>query len=80
VKAVEECPRFQTCPFFTDQETNPPRFAVLYKIRYCMHDFEHCARYRVGVKIGFEQVPLNLLPGEVEKVESLLTTPHAHLS
>ncbi|MEW6515644.1 MAG: hypothetical protein AB1439_01890 [candidate division FCPU426 bacterium] len=68
---MEECPRFKTCPFFSDQTINPPRFASLYKIRYCMHDFQSCARYQVGSKIGFNQVPTDLLPGELERVGPL---------
>lgn len=72
VKAMEECPLFHACPFFNDQEAQPPRFAVLFKIRYCMHDYEHCARFLVGKKIGFERVPLDLLPGENERIEQLL--------
>lgn len=69
---MEECPCFKTCPFFSDQEAHPPRFAVLFKIRYCMHDYEHCARYLVGKKIGFERVPMDLMPGEAEKVQPLI--------
>ena len=59
-----ECDRLSTCIFYTERMDEMPPCAELLKLRYCLGDFEHCARHRVELKLGSTCVPRSLLPDD----------------
>jgi hypothetical protein len=59
---MAECDRLETCLFFNDRLGDMSSAPFLLKQLYCHGDFEHCARYRVDVKLGSTSVPNDLLP------------------
>ena len=50
-----------------------PALTTLYKINYCMNDFENCARYLVAQVLGQGQVPEDLLPNQKSRAENVIT-------
>jgi len=69
---MAECVCLPGCPFFNDKMQNMPALAGIMKKRYCMDDFDSCARYMVFTKLGKEKVPMDLYPNQVERANEIL--------
>ena len=46
---------------------------LMYKNKYCLDDFKECARYKVCVALGKENVPDNLYPNMLNAAEKLIS-------
>lgn len=69
---MAECELIETCIFFNDKMANMPSMANMYKKRYCQEDNQACARFRVYVEVGRENVPKDLYPNEAERVDVII--------
>ena len=69
---MPECECLPGCPFFNDRMQNKPSTAGLMKKRYCLDDFNSCARHMVFLKLGKEAVPSDLYPHQTEAAEKIL--------
>jgi hypothetical protein len=67
-----ECENLSVCPFFNDKLPNMPKTASLLKTRYCLGDYNSCARYIVFKALGREKVPRDLWPSEIERAQKIL--------
>jgi hypothetical protein len=66
------CPALAACPFFADRIQNMPSTAQLLKQRYCIEDYERCARWMVREKLGKQAVPLDLFPHDTARAREIL--------
>ena len=67
------CKLMDQCVFFNDKMTDMPSTAEFFKTKYCRAgDNSSCARYLVFDKLGLEQVPHDLLPCQVDRIEEIL--------
>lgn len=66
------CECLPRCPFFNDQMADIPATAELLKHRYCLSDYNTCARYMVFKALGREKVPSNLFPNHSDKAKALI--------
>lgn len=66
------CPTTETCPFFNDAIPGLPAASAKYKRCYCLSDNSECARFMVRSALGANQVPLDLLPHQVERAKALI--------
>ena len=69
---MAECDRLETCLFFNDRLAEMPSTPLLLKQQYCHGDFEHCARYRVELKLGSTSVPNDLLPEDTFTADKIV--------
>ncbi|MDH4139767.1 MAG: hypothetical protein OEV43_04275 [Coriobacteriia bacterium] len=70
---MADCGMRESCrSFFAEGLQNMPRVARLYRERYCLGDFESCARHRLSKELGREQVPRTLYPNDHDKLSLLL--------
>lgn len=67
-----KCECLEKCPFFNDHLNNMPSMANMLKEKYCLNDFESCARHRVFKSLGKEAVPSYLFPHHTEKADEIL--------
>lgn len=66
------CECLEKCPFFNDTMHTMPGMSELLKTRFCHGDFTCCARYRVFKAVGREQVPHDLFPTQVNRVDAAI--------
>ncbi len=71
---MAQCECLEGCPFFHDKMENMPSMAETYKNKYCLGDFEECARYIVFSKKGKPAVPKNLFPNQKEKALAIVNS------
>ncbi len=64
----KKCERADKCPFFNEKMANMPATANLIKKRYCLDQFEKCARY-IAAQAKLD-VPVDLFPNDREKVKA----------
>jgi len=67
-----ECDCIQACPFFQDKMAMKPALAAVYKQRYCMDDFQACARHMVKDALGKPAVPADLFPNMEDRARQIL--------
>ncbi|GAB1455364.1 hypothetical protein MASR2M48_06710 [Spirochaetota bacterium] len=67
-----DCDCLPACPFFNDKMKNMPSMAGMMKKRYCQDDYMSCARHIVKVAIGGDKVPIDLYPGQNERVSKII--------
>jgi hypothetical protein len=67
-----DCENLSVCPFFNDKLPNMSKTASLLKTRYCLGDYNSCARYIVFKALGREKVPRDLWPSEIERAQKIL--------
>lgn len=65
------CELSDTCIFFNDKMPDMPAVAGYLKEKYCHLSFEDCARYRIFVEFGRENVPAGLFPNEEHMVPGI---------
>jgi hypothetical protein len=64
------CAKLSGCPFFHDKMANMPSAADALKNKFCLGDFNPCARYQVSS--AGQQVPSDLFPNHSHRVKALL--------
>ena len=69
---MAECECVAGCAFFHDKMENMPSMGAIYKTRYCLGDWNRCARHRVFAELGRDKVPSDLFPNEGERATALL--------
>ncbi|MDP2151210.1 MAG: hypothetical protein Q8K13_16370 [Parvibaculum sp.] len=69
---MSACELGTECIFFNDRMAKMPSMAEMYKKRYCLGDFDSCARFAVFKAINRDAVPQDLYPNEVEKAVELI--------
>lgn len=69
---MAECECLPKCPFFHDKVPNMPAMSEMLKAKYCLGDNAHCARHIVFERAGRENVPADLFPGELDRVDAIL--------
>jgi hypothetical protein len=63
------CPKLSGCPFFHDKMANMPSAADVLKGKYCLNDYQQCARHQVsGAGVT---VPGDLFPNHGHRVKAL---------
>lgn len=69
------CPRLEPCIFFNDKMAKMPATAEIIKQALCRGGKHgECARFRVAADIGAENVPANLYPTDLQKVDTLIAS------
>lgn len=69
---MSDCPRARECPFYNEKMKNMPSLTLLYKISFCMNQFDTCARYLVAQVLGVKAVPEDLLPNQMQKAHEFI--------
>jgi len=70
---MAECECLAGCLFFNDKMKEKPASGQIYKNRYCLGgQTDLCARHRIKIALGKENVPHELYPNQVEKVEMII--------
>lgn len=67
-----ECPCLGKCSFFQSHETKMPALVAKLKAQYCLSDNTNCARLWVREEVGAEQVPMQMMPHQLEWAEQIL--------
>jgi hypothetical protein len=67
-----ECECLTKCPFFNDQMTHMLVPAGQLKTRYCLRDWDTCARFRVFKALGPGRAPADLYPTQLDRVTEIL--------
>ncbi|MDA3936746.1 MAG: hypothetical protein PF636_07795 [Actinomycetota bacterium] len=67
-----ECKWSGDCPFFSDPRGFSPDMGKRLMKRYCRNDYHACARYIGRTALGTGNIPHDMLPGDFERLESLL--------
>ena len=65
------CKLTDDCPFFTDVVGYSPELNDAMKQRYCLVDNPECARRRAIDSVGRENVPVEMLPSDLDLLEQL---------
>lgn len=60
-----DCVCLDTCPFFNGRMASMPAMAEMIKGKYCLDEFESCARHMVFKALGRESVPVDLFPNDL---------------
>ncbi len=68
------CKFVEGCPFFNGKMKDMPSTSEMYKKKYCLSDFENCARYMVNTKKGKQAVPENLTPNQIDKALAIINS------
>ena len=70
---MANCECMQGCPYFEkDLMKQLPDVLKLRQEQYCLGDNSTCARYMVFKALGKSNVPLDLLPSQVEKARVII--------
>jgi hypothetical protein len=69
---MKDCELLSKCLYFNDKLKNMPIASEIVKKMYCRWHYEECARYRVAMVLGPENVPTDLFPPEAERADRLL--------
>ena len=69
---MAKCECLEKCPFFNDKMQDTPATANMMKSKYCLGNFEECARYMVFKALGREKVPTNLFPNMRDKAKAII--------
>ncbi|MBN2081151.1 hypothetical protein JW859_02970 [bacterium] len=69
---MAECECLAKCPFFNDKMQGMDGTATMVKRRYCLDNYENCARYIVFKQLGREKVPADLFPIQKDRLPAIL--------
>jgi hypothetical protein len=69
---MPDCAKLSKCIFFNDKMKNTPSIAELIKKQFCRGDFQKCARYIVGARLGPDKVPNDMFPINIERAMELI--------
>lgn len=70
---MANCEILETCILFNDRLNNMPKTADIIKKKYCCGDNSECARHIIFLALGKEKVPLDLFPGQIERIHNILS-------
>jgi hypothetical protein len=59
---MASCEFCSTCSFFNEESSDKPDTKELLKNEYCKSNFTKCARYKIALSHGMENVPVNISP------------------
>lgn len=71
-KDFQPCENFEDCRFFNQKLERGPVAIDAFRSVYCMGDFNACARYRVAMEVGRENVPDNLYPNNSFRAQRIV--------
>lgn len=64
---MKSCAYIEQCKNLSDKHgLQMPKLASIFRERYCMDQFDQCARYRVAAVLGPMQIPDFMLPSQIE--------------
>ncbi len=66
------CEILPACIFFNDKMKGMPGTASFFKLKFCQGDNTHCARHRVLIACGRENVPIDLFPIQEERANKII--------
>ena len=69
---MAECKFLRGCPFFNDKMPIDSAMGKIYKNKYCLGEYNICARYKIATQLGKEKVPVNLYPNMFDRAEEIL--------
>lgn len=69
---MAECEILSICTFFNDKMSNMPVTAEMIKRKMCKGNYAECAIYLVYKAVGKENVPGNLIPHQIDRVEEII--------
>lgn len=74
---MKECALIVDCPFFNDQlpKSLTAKEREDLKRKFCGCGSKQCARYIIAAALGVEEVPVNLFPDDLFKVNLILGMP-----
>ena len=67
---MARCEKLDACPFFGDKMACTPALAEIMKKRFCLADYERCARHRVS-QAGLPMPP-DLFPPQSERADQMI--------
>jgi hypothetical protein len=67
-----QCECLTKCPFFNDQMMDMPVLAGQIKQRFCLGDWDACARYVVFKALGPGRAPADLYPVQIERAREIV--------
>ena len=70
---MAECPSIKNCPFYNDRMSGMVTTVSLFENKYCKHNNQKCARWKVTSTLGKEYVPLDLYPNQIEDAYRIIT-------
>ena len=70
---MKDCELLPNCLYFNDKLKNMPTATEMVKSMYCRWHYEECARYKVALALGPENVPPDLFPPDIERAEVMLS-------
>ncbi len=69
---MSACEFLERCSFFDDEMSTMQSYGEIIKKTYCQGSPHTCARYVVGIQLGFDKVPKNLWPNKIEEAKRLI--------
>ena len=69
---MKTCQYSNRCSFLQDHDNQMPKLTTLLREKYCLGQFEQCARYQVAVSLGSQRVPAYMLPSQAEWAEQII--------
>jgi hypothetical protein len=69
---MADCKYLPKCLYFKDKLKNMPIASELVKTMYCLWHYDECARYKVAMAMGSENVPSYLFLPETERAANIL--------
>jgi hypothetical protein len=70
---MPKCDLAQGCFFTMDFSNNMPSRLAQIKRNYCNHNYDQCARFKIFKALGYEKVPNDLDPVDVEQAEMIIS-------
>ncbi len=72
---MERCSRFEICPMLNEVLDDRSKAKAGFVKRFCHGDYKACARLRAIEILGPGNVPNDLYPDQMSRLESLVTGP-----
>ena len=69
---MTDCDFLIKCPFFNDKLKKMPKASDMMKKIYCRWDYTKCARYRIAITMGVNEIPEDLFPGDFHRANKML--------
>ncbi len=69
---MADCECLKGCPFFNDKMPDDSGMGAIFKKKYCLGDFNKCARYMVFKALGKPKVPTNLYPNMHDRAKDII--------
>jgi hypothetical protein len=69
---MAKCECLEGCPFFNDKIPIDSALGIVYKEKYCLDRFNDCARHKVKVELGRENIPASLYPNMQDLAQQII--------